>query len=72
MKLAISIALLAVTAGVLAHDYALPNGAHLVTVRGLCRDWTAYRTVERDLLVLCPGNEPPDGAVELRAYYVVR
>lgn len=42
-----------------------------LTLHGLCADWKAYRTRDRDLVVVCPGIHPPAGAVELRAYYVV-
>ena len=61
----------ALAATAIAHDYNLADGAHTVTVRGMCSKWTAYRTAEQDLLVLCPGMAPPAGAVELRAYYVM-
>ena len=58
-------------ASAIAHDYQLGDNAHVVTVNGLCAGWTAYRTQERNLVVLCPGIQPAPGYVELRAYYVV-
>lgn len=40
------------------------------TFSGLCRGWKSWKTQAGDLWVGCPGQEPPEGAVELRQYYL--
>ena len=62
----------ALAATAIAREITLADCVPPLTFKGLCKGWTAYRTAEYDLLVLCPGMTPPDGAVELRAYYVIR
>ena len=42
-----------------------------ITVQGMCSNWKAWRTVERNLWVGCGDAKPPANAVELRAYYVL-
>jgi hypothetical protein len=65
-------------AAVAARAEGLPDGSTLpphktVTLHGLCEGWKAWRTREGDLWIVCPGGpEHPAGAVELRAYYVLR
>lgn len=65
------LALLA-AAGVALANYDLPVEHKTVTIRGLCDGWKAWRERDGDLWVGCPGTSPPEGAVELRAYYVLR
>ena len=62
--------LLVLGAGIALADITLPVTAKTVTVHGLCDNWKAWRTVERNLWVGCGAAVPPAGAVELRAYYI--
>ena len=67
-----------VAAAAVARAEGLPDGSTLpphktLTFHGLCEGWKAWRTREGDLWIVCPGGpEHPAGAVELRAYYVLR
>ena len=65
------IALLAFMPLSLAADIVLPDTAKTITVQGLCSNWKAWRTPERNLWVGCGTAAPPSGSVELRAYYVL-
>ena len=65
------IALLALFPVSLAHSQiAFPVNGEIV-IQGMCANWKAWRTVERNLWVGCSDAKPPANAVELRAYYVV-
>jgi len=48
------------------------EGANLLHLKNFCKGFTIWKTGNADFTLVCPGTQPPQGAVELREYYVVR
>lgn len=63
----VGVALAFAAAAVLAHE--IPAGtAHRLVFTDFCSGWTAWK-VRGDMVITCPGQPRPDGAVELREFY---
>ena len=43
-------------------------GSSTIRITGMCADWKLW-ILRSDLFLVCPGTQPPFGAIELREYY---